>query len=55
MEPWDRAAGIIIAREAGGIVTEVDGGADSMTSGDVLASNGHLHGLLREALAQAGG
>ena len=40
-------------REAGGIVTEVGGGADSMTSGDVLAGNGNLHGLLREALAQA--
>ena len=54
MEPWDLAAGIIIVREAGGIVTEVGGGgADSMTSGDVLAANGTLHGLLREALAQA--
>ena len=55
MEPWDLAAGIAIVREAGGIVTEVGGGADSMTSGDVLAANGHLHGLLREALAQADG
>ena len=55
MEPWDLAAGIAIVREAGGIVTEVGGGADSMTSGDVLAANGHLHGLLREALAAADG
>ena len=55
MEPWDLAAGIAIVREAGGIVTEVGGGTDSMTSGDVLAANGHLHGLLREALAKADG
>jgi len=55
MEPWDLAAGIAIVREAGGIVTEVGGGADSMTSGDVLAANGHLHALLREALAAADG
>ena len=55
MEPWDLAAGIVIVREAGGIVTEVGGGANTMTSGDVLASNGHLHGPLQEALAAAGG
>ena len=55
MEPWDLAAGIIILREAGGIVTEVGGGADSMTSGDVLAANGHLHGVLREVLARTDG
>ena len=29
MEPWDLAAGIVIVREAGGIVTETGGGADS--------------------------
>ena len=55
MEPWDLAAGIVIVREAGGIVTEVGGGPDSLTSGDVLATNGHLHGPLREALAAAEG
>lgn len=44
-------AGIAIVREAGGIVTEVGGGPDSMTSGDVLAANGHLHGVLRQELA----
>jgi len=52
MEPWDLAAGIAIVREAGGIVTEVGGGPDSMTTGDVLAANGHLHGVLREVLAK---
>ena len=55
LAPWDLAAGIAIVRESGGIVTEVAGGPDSMTSGDVLASNGHLHRTLQEALAQAGG
>ncbi len=55
LAPWDLAAGIAIVREAGGIVTEIAGGADAMASGDVLASNGHLHGTLREALAQTEG
>ena len=50
LAPWDLAAGIAIVREAGGIVTEIAGGADAMASGDVLASNGHLHGTLREAI-----
>lgn len=53
--PWDLAAGIAIVREAGGIVTDVTGGPNAMSSGDVLAANGHLHGVLREALAAAGG
>ena len=55
LAPWDLAAGIAIMREAGGIVTEIAGGADAMASGDVLASNGHLHGTLREALARTEG
>lgn len=54
LAPWDLAAGIAIVREAGGIVTEIAGGADMMTSGEVLATNGHLHRALQELLAQAG-
>ncbi|MDD9991946.1 MAG: inositol monophosphatase family protein [Rhodospirillales bacterium] len=52
LAPWDLAAGVAIVREAGGIVTDVTGGPDAMASGDVLVTNGHLHGLLREALAR---
>ena len=51
LSPWDIAAGIVIVREAGGIVTEVAGGPGMMTSGDVLATNGHLHRPLQELLA----
>ena len=55
LAPWDLAAGVAIVREAGGIVTGVTGGADAMTSGNVLVTNGHLHRTLQEALAQADG
>jgi len=52
--PWDIAAGLLIVREAGGYVTDMAGGHDMMTSGDVLAANAHLHlplaALIREAL-----
>ena len=53
LSPWDIAAGLVILREAGGLVTEVDGGDQMMKSGDVLASNGVLHNPLRELLAKA--
>jgi myo-inositol-1(or 4)-monophosphatase len=53
LEPWDIAAGIVLVREAGGMVSEFDGGAAMLTSGEILASNGAIHGpvtrLLREA------
>ena len=55
LEPWDLAAGLVIVRESGGIVTETAGGAETMTSGDVLATNGHLHRPLQAILAAAGG
>ena len=53
LSPWDIAAGLAILREAGGIVSEVDGGDAMMTSGDILATNGHLHEELRRLLASA--
>ena len=52
LAPWDLAAGVAIVREAGGIVTALAGGPDPMASGDVLVTNGHLHGTLQEALAR---
>ena len=53
LSPWDIAAGLAILREAGGIVSEVNGGDAMMTSGDIIASNGHLHEDLRRLLASA--
>ncbi len=53
LSPWDIAAGLVVLREAGGLVTEVDGGDQMMTSGDILATNGELHNSLRELLAKA--
>jgi myo-inositol-1(or 4)-monophosphatase len=43
LAPWDLAAGALLVREAGGAVSQPDGGADFMQSGDVLATNGRLH------------
>jgi myo-inositol-1(or 4)-monophosphatase len=43
LAPWDLAAGLLLVREAGGFVSDLAGGQGMMTSGDVLAANGHLH------------
>lgn len=39
IKAWDLAAGIVIVREAGGIVTDLAGGDNMLASGDVLAGN----------------
>lgn len=43
LQPWDMAGGMIIVREAGGIVTKLDGGYHDMDSDSLIASNGLLH------------
>jgi len=49
LNPWDTAAGVLIAQEAGGRVTNFSGGQFELNSRETLASNGFLHAaLLRE-------
>ena len=43
LQPWDMAGGLIIVREAGGIVTKLDGRYHDMDSDSLIASNGLLH------------
>ena len=54
LSPWDIAAGIILVREAGGYLSDLAGGHDMLSSGDVLAANDHLHlplaSLIKEAM-----
>lgn len=46
LKPWDLAAGIVIVREAGGLVTDLDGADKMLETGDVLASNIQMQKLL---------
>jgi myo-inositol-1(or 4)-monophosphatase len=47
--PWDVAAGALIVREAGGIVTDWSGdGAAWLESGDILAGPPDVHAVLAE-------
>ena len=44
LNPWDMAAGTLIAAEAGGRVSDMKGGPHSvLESPHLLADNGHLH------------
>ena len=49
LSPWDVAAGTLIVAEAGGTVTNTQGGPFDPHSGEVAATNGAIHsGLLAE-------
>jgi len=52
LNPWDLAGGVLLVREAGGRVTDLDGRDARLTSGAIVASNGILHdwflGMLNE-------
>lgn len=43
LKPWDIAAGTIILREAGGVITDYAGGALRLDGEEMVASNGRLH------------
>ncbi len=53
LNAWDIAAGIVLIREAGGFVEDIDGRKDVLGSGNVLAANSHLLGPLGRMLRQA--
>src|SRR5471032_2951502 len=48
LKPWDIAAGLILVREAGGFVTDSEGGEDMFVTGHVVAGNDPIH---KEVLA----
>ncbi|MCS6781782.1 MAG: inositol monophosphatase family protein [Gloeomargarita sp. SKYBB_i_bin120] len=50
LSPWDIAAGIVLVREAGGLVTAYDGNPVDVFSGRLLATNGWIHAALSQAL-----
>ena len=50
LQPWDVAAGIVLLREAGGMVTDMHGGTDMLTGGTILCANENLHPQLLKLL-----
>jgi myo-inositol-1(or 4)-monophosphatase len=50
--PWDVAAGILLVKEAGGIVTDFHGGKQYLKTGNVVAGNRIIHNhILKEVRA----
>jgi myo-inositol-1(or 4)-monophosphatase len=46
LQPWDLAAGQIILREAGGIVSGITGNDDALKTGNVICGNEFVHAEL---------
>lgn len=51
LRPWDIAAGTLLIREAGGLVSDVHGGDDYLKSGDVVAGTPKVFKSLLQAIA----
>jgi myo-inositol-1(or 4)-monophosphatase len=46
LKSWDLAGGALVVMEAGGIVTDVRGGANFLEDGSVVAAGARLHGQM---------
>ena len=52
LKPWDLAPGILLVREAGGVVADFLGGQRMLEVGEICAANSHLHPQLMAVLAE---
>ena len=52
LSPWDVAAGSVLVREAGGHVTDAEGGKRMLETGDIVAGNAQVHRAMLELLAE---
>jgi myo-inositol-1(or 4)-monophosphatase len=55
LAPWDVAAGMLIVREAGGLVTDLDGRPAAVGHGPIVAGNSAIHAWLVEQLRAGAG
>ena len=53
LSPWDMAAGIVMIREAGGFVSDREGGSKMFEKSNVIAGNERIHKDLSTALRRA--
>jgi myo-inositol-1(or 4)-monophosphatase len=51
LSPWDTAAGALIVEEAGGRISNLDGGCFDHYQGEIIASNGLVHDEMVKLLA----
>jgi len=53
LAPWDVAAGILLVREAGGIVTDLEGQSARPVAGGLVAGNPAMHAWLLQTVRRA--
>ena len=51
LHPWDTAAGVLLVREAGGVVTNFSDQPYCLGDYEILASNGRIHSEMRQVAA----
>jgi myo-inositol-1(or 4)-monophosphatase len=54
LQPWDMAAGQILVREAGGVVSGIEGHDNALTTNNVVCGNEFVHGELVKILKPLG-
>lgn len=54
LQRWDMAAGLLFVTEAGGVVSDADGGGDPLTAGTICVANSDLHPQILQRLKAAG-
>jgi len=54
LKPWDMAAGLILVREAGGFVSDCDGGDDMLAKGHIAAGNETIRNEMLRVLKATG-
>ncbi len=52
LQPWDKAPGSLIVLEAGGKITDMDGGPFHLYGEPIFASNGLIHSEMGEVFAE---
>jgi len=51
LKPWDMAAGVLLIQEAGGIVSDLEGGDKYFETGGIVTANPKLHPIMRGLIA----
>ena len=54
IQPWDMAAGMLLVREAGGMVGDIDNKPDPLKTGHILAANEDIYRAMQSELKAAG-
>lgn len=55
LAPWDVAAGVLLVREAGGVVTTLEGDPDVLRPGSIVAGSPAMHAWLRGLVQEDSG